>query len=349
MKYFQLTILFLISCSVNAQVNDSGEIIISRKNLISILDKFKETAPTVLYLDSTENRFLTSSAIFTKIDSTQFKIVELQQSLKMLHSKIDSLNAQKNQSIVMSRNFDENYKSNRVNTQRDTVWNRSQGSVIYATEKVAANKTSLDESKGNIDQLNQKIDRLIAQQLIMESAILLISAQKPKTVTDTIIIKPKKDIDEKLALKETPTIAEPTIETVVERKSEPVTTPEKVSEISDFEKLIVLYSNYSKAIYFENNSITVANDTASETLYGIIQILSQNPTVDVYLKGFASKSGSKAYNEKISLARTLEVKQHLISRGVSPDRILSYNPGIDYEASTPAEARRVTISFIVRK
>ena len=174
MKYFQLTILFLISCSVNAQVNDSGEIIISRKNLISILDKFKETAPTVLYLDSTENRFLTSSAIFTKIDSTQFKIVELQQSLKMLHSKIDSLNAQKNQSIVMSRNFDENYKSNRVNTQRDTVWNRSQGSVIYATEKVATNKTSLDESKGNIDQLNQKIDRLIAQQLIMESAILLI-------------------------------------------------------------------------------------------------------------------------------------------------------------------------------
>jgi outer membrane protein OmpA-like peptidoglycan-associated protein len=123
----------------------------------------------------------------------------------------------------------------------------------------------------------------------------------------------------------------------------------EISEKSNYELLKEKFKNYNATIYFENNSTDITDEITVKTLDSMIAILNQNNQIDIYLQGFASNTGSKTYNDKISLRRTLQIKNHLIRNGIAPERILSFNPGIDTNAKTPAEARRVSVSLLIRK
>jgi outer membrane protein OmpA-like peptidoglycan-associated protein len=46
---------------------------------------------------------------------------------------------------------------------------------------------------------------------------------------------------------------------------------------------------------------------------------------------------------------TENVKKYLIEKGIHPSRILSQYYGIDYASKTEKKARRVTISYIIRR
>ncbi|WP_372745335.1 OmpA family protein [Lutibacter sp.] len=106
-------------------------------------------------------------------------------------------------------------------------------------------------------------------------------------------------------------------------------------------------SNYKKQFLFANNSTTLNNEQIAE-INELALIISLNPTIDLYLKGFASKKGSPAYNENISMLRTESVKKALINKGIHPTRILSQYHGIDYNATSDDLARRVDIVLLKR-
>jgi outer membrane protein OmpA-like peptidoglycan-associated protein len=118
--------------------------------------------------------------------------------------------------------------------------------------------------------------------------------------------------------------------------------------ISDFNELRKLYGNYKEALFFDINSSTVKT-SEKEKLKKLIEIINSSENIDVYLKGYASKTGNASLNQKLSLERTESIKQNLILNGIHPSRILSQFHGVDYESKTNENARRVDVSFIIRK
>lgn len=114
-----------------------------------------------------------------------------------------------------------------------------------------------------------------------------------------------------------------------------------------YNTLLKKYGSKKEKVYFENNSASLTVDELN-TLQNIHSILANNPTIDIYIKGFTSNKGSIKYNEELALKRAEHVKLYFISKGVSPQRIISNHYGIDY-SNEDDKARRVEISYLIRR
>ncbi len=117
---------------------------------------------------------------------------------------------------------------------------------------------------------------------------------------------------------------------------------------SAYKARVEKYESFSETIYFENNSIAIQDDFKDQIME-IITILDKEDKVDVMIEGYASNTGSVTYNQEISLRRAVALKTFLMEKGIPPKRILTDYKGIDYEAETPAEARRLDVRFVIRK
>lgn len=111
-----------------------------------------------------------------------------------------------------------------------------------------------------------------------------------------------------------------------------------------FEKL----KAYKATIYFDNNSKEIGQ-TYTKNLNELLRILENNSNVDILINGFASKKGNPIYNQNLSMQRTEAVKQWLVMQGVHPIRVLTSYHGIDYNQTSDEKARRVEVTFIIRK
>lgn len=103
---------------------------------------------------------------------------------------------------------------------------------------------------------------------------------------------------------------------------------------------------YSMKVYFANNSTTLGSSDkmALVDLADIIKNHEKNLTV--MLHGFASKSGSASYNNKISFERAEAVKNALRGLGIRARNIVSLPHGVD-DSGDADQARRVEISLVV--
>ncbi|WP_372754811.1 OmpA family protein [Mariniflexile sp.] len=108
------------------------------------------------------------------------------------------------------------------------------------------------------------------------------------------------------------------------------------------------YGDFKSQLYFENNSVAI-DTSQTEIIRNVVSILKDNDNIDVLLKGFTSNKGSALHNQNLSMRRTESVKTALVALGVHPTRIVSMYHGVDYKANTEQEARRVDITFIIRK
>lgn len=97
-------------------------------------------------------------------------------------------------------------------------------------------------------------------------------------------------------------------------------------------------------VYFANNSKNLSNSDriSLEKLAESLQHYKGQYTL--LLHGFASKSGSAAYNNKISFERAEAVKNTLRQHGVDAKDIVIYPHGID-ESGNAEQARRVEVSI----
>ena len=106
--------------------------------------------------------------------------------------------------------------------------------------------------------------------------------------------------------------------------------------------------NVFGSIFFEDNSISIDKD-GMDHLREVKSYLDQHPDKVAVLFGFASKSGTAAYNKIISERRIDKVKESLIKLGVPASQI---HPvvikGVDESAKSSKDARRVDV-FTVEK
>lgn len=105
---------------------------------------------------------------------------------------------------------------------------------------------------------------------------------------------------------------------------------------------------YKATIYFDNNSKEIGQ-TYTNKLNEFLRILENNGNVDILINGFASKKGNPIHNQNLSMQRTEAVKQWLVMQGVHPIRVLTSYHGIDYNQTSDEKARRVEVTFIIRK
>lgn len=110
--------------------------------------------------------------------------------------------------------------------------------------------------------------------------------------------------------------------------------------------LTALLREFSYKVYFENNSTTIPPSDFSR-LKDIVRTALNNRGVTVVLRGFASKTGSPAYNERISYQRTASVRDWLLKNGLRPNDIITMHYGEDTSVDA-SRARRVEISFRVQ-
>jgi len=132
------------------------------------------------------------------------------------------------------------------------------------------------------------------------------------------------------------------------RKSSIDTLVIEKRELSDYPELMKKFDSFQSEIYFDNNSKEIKVDQI-QTLDKITTILKSTDKIDVYLKGFASNKGNPAYNQNLSVQRTESVKKYLVKKGIHPNRILTQYHGIDYDTNNEELARRVEMSFLIRK
>ena len=375
----KITLLLLLMFSIGfAQENTSGEIIISRENLISLLKKFKKQNVVV---SSNENAApLTKTTINTnkvkEYDSIQSKLELLEKEIYVLNSKIDRI--PKNVIIIDTvyverNNFNTDTPKSRI-VRVDTVLVKNpeiSKKQNFATSNSERQTTTAYDTQ--LAELNRKYDQLLYNQslLLSNSNSIPIATEKTiatdeikpvkatstkeTSITDSkkaVAVEQKKatvvgkTIQPSVLVQPTKTIQPLIVRDTVFVKSNPVVQKSENNVVYDM--LIEKYGQMKKSILFENNSSAIAaiNQT---TLFEIMSIINQNTTVDVYLEGFASKKGNPTYNEKLSLERTEEVKEYLISKGIHPTRILSHYHGIDFSAKDEQSARRVDLTFIVRR
>lgn len=128
----------------------------------------------------------------------------------------------------------------------------------------------------------------------------------------------------------------------------PAKTTTTATSASAFELLKAQFKDYEKRVFFANNS-TSLSPAATQSVQEIYDLLNSHENLDVVVKGFASNTGNIKQNETLSMQRTEAIKKALILRGVHPNRVLTQYHGIDYSAQNAANARRVELSFLIRK
>jgi len=79
-------------------------------------------------------------------------------------------------------------------------------------------------------------------------------------------------------------------------------------------------------VYFDTDSYSLRED-ALPVLAAQAQWLQRNPTVRVLIEGNADERGTREYNLGLGARRAAAVRQHLIERGIAPERIESVSYG----------------------
>lgn len=81
------------------------------------------------------------------------------------------------------------------------------------------------------------------------------------------------------------------------------------------------------------------------TLNEVYRILSEDPSLQLFLTGYASPEGNAQLNARLSQARSQAVLDYLTSCGISADRLQVVAGGVDHQSDLHSVARRVDIEL----
>ena len=78
-----------------------------------------------------------------------------------------------------------------------------------------------------------------------------------------------------------------------------------------------------------------------------LAILRQYPDFNLEIHAYTSRSGSKAYNDKLSEQRMEAIRSWFTAHGIGLERMgQAYYHGIDYNAPSADKARRAELKFV---
>ena len=92
------------------------------------------------------------------------------------------------------------------------------------------------------------------------------------------------------------------------------------------EKVAAILKDSGLIIYFGPNSKQLS-DKAKEKLDRVVEIIRNNPAIDIILNGYTDSYGDKHYNEMISEQRALMVKAYLVDKGIESTKIQAFGHG----------------------
>ncbi|MCC5877118.1 MAG: OmpA family protein [Candidatus Sumerlaeia bacterium] len=103
-------------------------------------------------------------------------------------------------------------------------------------------------------------------------------------------------------------------------------------------------------IYFSYDSDDLLPETKAR-MTRHVEYLRENPGLSVLLRGHTDERGTEEYNLALGSRRALSVREHLISEGISPDRIHTISMGL-YEPTVTADteeahSRNRRVEFLV--
>ena len=81
------------------------------------------------------------------------------------------------------------------------------------------------------------------------------------------------------------------------------------------------------------------------TLNEVYRYLSEDPSLQLFLTGYASPEGNAQLNARLSQARSQAVLDYLTSCGISADRLQVVVGGVDHQSDLHSVARRVDIEL----
>ncbi|OQX53087.1 MAG: hypothetical protein B5M53_07420, partial [Candidatus Cloacimonas sp. 4484_209] len=107
-----------------------------------------------------------------------------------------------------------------------------------------------------------------------------------------------------------------------------------------------------RGIYFDTGKATIRPESYP-VLDDAVRVLKANPTVIVEIAGHTDSVGSDSYNMRLSDARANSVRTYLISRGISPTRLIArgYGETMPIASNATREGRQMNrrIEFRVLK
>lgn len=99
-------------------------------------------------------------------------------------------------------------------------------------------------------------------------------------------------------------------------------------------------------VWFANDSALI-DDAYVPSLEEALAILRQYPAFKLEIHAYSSRSGSRAYNERLSEERMEAVRSWFRNHGIAPERLeQAYFHGIDYNAPSADKARRAELQFV---
>lgn len=99
-------------------------------------------------------------------------------------------------------------------------------------------------------------------------------------------------------------------------------------------------------VYFANDSRAI-EPSYLPPLEEALAILQQYPDFNLEIHAYTSRSGSKAYNEKLSEQRMEAIRGWFAAHGIGLERMgQAYYHGIDYNAPSADKARRAELKFV---
>lgn len=134
---------------------------------------------------------------------------------------------------------------------------------------------------------------------------------------------------------------------------------EKVTPVNGEEKIVISLQKLNpgdsfetEEIYFEYDSAVLLKESRS-ILDAIVSYLKKHSQYELTIIGHTDLNGSDEYNDKLSLDRANSVRDYLVSKGISTQRLKTRGAGKKYprinEISPQADRRNRRTEFIVEK
>lgn len=105
---------------------------------------------------------------------------------------------------------------------------------------------------------------------------------------------------------------------------------------------------YQTTFYFQLGLGEWIDKSDYPKTYSLLRWAKANPTMPIEITGWADKSGSEAFNRKLSLRRARTISNYLVRNGIAKERITFNGQGVDHQAISDNKARRADVCGVIR-
>lgn len=177
----------------------------------------------------------------------------------------------------------------------------------------ASTRTSLQPQQAAAQHTSDSLLRVI------QSELTSLRASQPQQVTQPQVI----------------------IQQVPQAQAQPL-APETRTEVRT--ETVTRLVGFKRQVFFAVGQSKLLPE-ARLTLNEVYRYLSEDPSLQLFLTGYASPEGNAKANERLSQARSQAVLDYLLACGISADRLRVVTGGVDHQADLLGVARRVDIEL----